>query len=111
MRGPEDTTPSQLRAAAAIGCASGLRYVYAGNLPGGVGDLEHTRCASCQRVLIARFGYDIREYNVTEDGRCPACNTPVPGRWDRAFAGQIASQPFLPQDRSRRAWKDLPRLR
>ena len=33
--------------AAGIGQAAGLRYVYAGNLPGSVGDLEDTRCAAC----------------------------------------------------------------
>ena len=82
--------------AAEIGRASGLRYVYAGNLPGQVGDLEDTRCAACGETLIARYGYLIRDYRITRDGRCPACAAPVPGRWSRRFDGQIASRPFLP---------------
>ena len=32
-----------LQRAAEIGREAGLRYIYAGNLPGRVGDLEHTR--------------------------------------------------------------------
>jgi pyruvate formate lyase activating enzyme len=101
MMDPTATTPQQLRNAAAIGRRAGLRYVYAGNLPGRVGDLEDTRCVSCNAVLIARYGYDIRDYRVTSDGKCPTCQTPLPGRWDDKFSGQIASHPFLPHDRAR----------
>src|SRR5947208_7999031 len=96
MTDPENTTAEMLLAAAAIGRANGLRYVYAGNLPGAVGDLEETRCASCGETLIARYGYHIREYRLTKDGRCPSCAAPVPGRWSTEFAGQIASRPFVP---------------
>ena len=99
MTDPPDTTADMLIAAAEIGRANGLRYVYAGNLPGQVGDLENTRCASCGETLIARYGYYIREYHVTPDGRCPACASPVPGRWSAGFDGQIASRPFLPGTR------------
>jgi pyruvate formate lyase activating enzyme len=101
MQDPAATTPDMLRKAAAIGRRAGLRHVYAGNLPGQVGDLEDTRCSACARVLVGRYGYHIREYHVTEDGRCPTCRTAVPGRWDFAFGGQIASHPFVPHDRAR----------
>jgi len=88
-----------LLTAADIGRANGLRYVYAGNLPGSVGDLEDTRCATCHELLIARYGYHIRDYRITADGRCPACATPIPGRWSARFDGQIASRPFIPGSR------------
>jgi pyruvate formate lyase activating enzyme len=101
MTDPAATSAQQLQHAARLGRRSGLRYVYAGNLPGHVGGLEDTRCTSCDRTLIARFGYHIREYHVGEDGRCPDCLTALPGRWDRAFAGQVASVPFVPHDRTR----------
>jgi pyruvate formate lyase activating enzyme len=94
MTEPHNTTAGMLADAAAIGTEAGLRYVYAGNLPGSVGALEDTRCASCQTTLVARLGYQIRDYRVTPDGRCPACATPVPGRWSVRFDGQIASRPF-----------------
>jgi pyruvate formate lyase activating enzyme len=101
MTEPAGTTADMLLAAADIGRGSGLKYVYAGNLPGRVGDLEHTRCASCRELLIERYGYHIRQYRITPNGCCPACAAPVPGRWAVAFDGQIASSPFVPGSRSR----------
>ena len=100
LTGPGNTTPEMLQSAASIGRAAGLRYVYAGNLPDEVGDLEDTRCASCGEKLIARRGYVIRDYRLTSDGRCPACATPVPGRWSAQFDGQLTSRPFVPRSRS-----------
>src|SRR5881394_471752 len=57
MTDPPDTTAGMLVEAAAIARQSGLRFVYAGNLPGQVGELEDTRCACCQTTLISRRGY------------------------------------------------------
>jgi pyruvate formate lyase activating enzyme len=101
MTGPEDTTSEMLCAAAEVARMNGLQYVYAGNLPGEVGDLEHTRCAHCHETLIERYGYYIHDYRLTPDGRCPACAHPVPGRWSAQFDGQIASRPFVPGSRGR----------
>jgi pyruvate formate lyase activating enzyme len=97
------TTAAMLVEAADIGRASGLRYVYAGNLPGAVGSLEDTRCASCAATLVSRSGYHVSHYRITSDGCCPACGAAVPGRWSASFQGQIASGPFLPGSRSRLA--------
>jgi pyruvate formate lyase activating enzyme len=94
MTEPENTSALALIEAVAIGHAAGLRHVYAGNLPGAVGDLEDTHCASCRETLIARRGYAILDYRITPEGRCPACHTPVPGRWSERFDGQITSRPF-----------------
>ena len=101
MTDPPNTTPAMLMRAAAIAREAGLRYVYAGNLPGQVGDLEDTQCAACGELLIARYGYLIRKYAITAEGSCPACATPVPGRWDQQFAAQITDRPFLPGSRAR----------
>ena len=67
-----------------------------GEVFGQVRDFEHTRCVQCGETLIERYGYFIRAYRLTPDGRCPACATAVPGRWNRRFDGQIAFRPFLP---------------
>jgi pyruvate formate lyase activating enzyme len=96
------TTPAMLIDAAEIGRTAGLRHVYAGNLPGRVGSLEHTHCSGCRQTLIERHGYSIRTYRITADGRCPSCATPAPGRWSTSFDGQIASRPFLPGGRNLR---------
>ncbi len=83
MTGPEDTGADTLLRAAGIGREAGLRYVYAGNLPGQVGDYENTRCADCGALLVERYGYRIRRYRVTEHGLCPDCGCRVPGVWSR----------------------------
>jgi pyruvate formate lyase activating enzyme len=94
MRDTPDTTAAMLRQAAEIGRGSGLRFVYAGNLPGAVGQLEDTRCASCHATVIARTGYRIRDYRITPNGCCQSCGKPVPGRFDAQFAGQQLSHPL-----------------
>jgi len=99
MNDPENTTPRMLLRAAEIARSAGLKYVYAGNIPGAVGDLENTRCHHCSALLIERYGYLVRSYRLTPAGTCPDCGTPIPGRWAPAFDGQIAASPFLPGTR------------
>ncbi len=98
-----DTTPSTpvetLLHAAEIGKEAGLKYIYAGNLPGQVGELENTHCHACNELLVRRYGYLITEYRLTPEGKCPECATAIPGRWGKQFDGQIAATPFLPRSR------------
>jgi len=101
MNGQRDTTAEDLLRAAEIGQAAGLRYIYAGNLPGRVGEWENTRCPNCSETVIRRYGYLIEEYSLTSDGRCPRCSTQIPGRWAAQFDGQITDRPFSPHKRSR----------
>jgi pyruvate formate lyase activating enzyme len=96
-----DTTAEDLLRAVEIGQQSGLRYIYAGNLPGMVGDWEDTRCPQCSETLIKRHGYLIEDYRLTANGRCPNCATEIPGRWSARFDGQVSSRPFLPRRASR----------
>ena len=81
MNDNADTTAEQLMSACEIGRAAGLRYVYAGNLPGRVGRWENTYCPSCSELLIERYGYVIRQMKVTSSGVCPTCSTTIPGIW------------------------------
>jgi len=97
MTDPENTSPLTLMRAAEIGRKAGLRYVYAGNLPGRVGDLENTRCPNCRQLLIERYGYLITGYHLTPNGCCPACGQTIPGRFASAFEGQITHRPYLPR--------------
>jgi pyruvate formate lyase activating enzyme len=76
------TPVTTLLRAAEIGVAAGLRYVYAGNVPGRVGPFEHTLCPGCRSVVIRRAGYTILEYGLAPGGRCPTCGTTLAGRWD-----------------------------
>ena len=97
MEDPENTRPEDLLRAAEIGKTAGLRFVYAGNLPGMVGDHENTTCPGCGDTLIRRRSYFIEDYRLTPEGTCPSCGAAIPGRWARKFDGQIASHPFLPR--------------
>jgi len=97
MTSPRDTNLEDLLRAVEIGRQSGLRYIYAGNLPGAVGEREDTRCPTCNQTLIKRYGYLIKDYRLTPEGHCPNCATEIPGRWSAKFEGQISSHPFLPR--------------
>jgi pyruvate formate lyase activating enzyme len=96
MTDPANTPPETLQRAAEIGRKAGLRFVYAGNLPGRIGDLENTRCPNCRELLIERYGYHILDYRLTPEGKCPKCFASIPGRWSEKFEGQITSLPFIP---------------
>ena len=100
MTDPEDTHPEDLLRAREIGKRAGLHYVYAGNLPGRVGNSEDTLCHTCGTTLIKRYSYLVEDYRVTPNGCCPSCGSPIPGRWAPQFDGQIAATPFLPRKSS-----------
>jgi pyruvate formate lyase activating enzyme len=80
MTQPQGTPPAKLVEAAAIGRSAGLRYVYAGNLPGRTGDLENTRCPACSALLVERSGFMVVA-NRLSGGSCPDCGTAVAGYW------------------------------
>jgi pyruvate formate lyase activating enzyme len=101
MTSPADTRPEDLFRAVEIGKQAGLRHVYAGNLPGRVGNLEDTRCPGCAATLIKRYSYEIDSYRITAEGKCPSCGLAIPGRWASHFGGQVTSRPFLPRRASR----------
>jgi len=79
MTDPASTDAAALVRAAEIGYEAGLRYVYAGNRPGQVGDYEHTFCPGCHAALIKRHSYVILDYQLTENGSCPHCATQIAG--------------------------------
>ncbi len=66
-----------------IALDAGVRYVYAGNVPMHPG--ENTYCHHCQNELIRRVGFKVAANNL-KDGRCPKCNTAIPGVWTQAQA-------------------------
>jgi pyruvate formate lyase activating enzyme len=78
---PDNTPAETLIRAADIGREAGLRYVYAGNLPGRVNDYEDTICTNCGTSLIHRRGYGILKYSITSQGTCPTCSTRIAGIW------------------------------
>ena len=91
------TPPETLRRAAEIGQEAGLRYVYAGNLPGKVGTYEDTFCPHCSKLLIQRRGYVVREYHITAEGKCPGCGKVIPGVWPKEPASVRLKGPGYPR--------------
>jgi len=80
------TPPETLDRARRIARGNGVRYAYSGNvhdLAGGT-----TRCHVCDADLIVRDWYEIRDWQLTDDGCCLRCGTHCagvfdgpPGRW------------------------------
>ena len=77
MQDVPSTGIESLRLALKIGRKAGLKYVYAGNVPG---ESENTSCSNCGEVLIERQGYRILK-NSLKDGHCGKCGTALPGVW------------------------------
>jgi len=68
-----------LRLALKIGRKAGVKYVYAGNIPG---ESENTLCSNCGEVLIQRQGYRILKNSLIK-GHCSKCGTALPGVWSQ----------------------------
>lgn len=97
MTDRERTSAKTLRRAADIGREAGLHYVYAGNLPGRVGEYETTWCPHCQQPLIARQGYRLQAYHLTAEGTCPRCGAAIAGLWPDDPAAVSLNRHGLPR--------------
>ena len=89
MTAPRNTSVRDLLQAVELGKEVGLRYVYAGNAAGRVGDWEHTFCHHCNALLVERYGYHIRGYHISSQGTCPRCGVQIPGIWSQLGGLQI----------------------
>jgi len=78
MQNLPPTPVKTLERAREIAMSEGLHFVYVGNVPGH--DAEHTYCPKCGKILIQRKGFWILE-NKIKKGKCPDCNTLIPGIW------------------------------
>jgi pyruvate formate lyase activating enzyme len=70
----ESTSMGILDQAHEIGKDTGLRYVYFGN----VGKGNNTYCYECGKLVIDRFGFSIKAYQIKE-GHCLYCGAPIDG--------------------------------
>jgi pyruvate formate lyase activating enzyme len=79
------TPPATLTRARGIALANGVRYAYTGNVhdPGG----GSTFCHGCGARVIERDWYALGEYGLDDGGRCRACGTAIPGRFDGPAGG------------------------
>lgn len=70
------TPVATIRMAREIGLKAGLRYVYAGNLPGDAG--ENTYCPQCGALVMQRYGFSTRPSGI-RNGACTTCDTVLQG--------------------------------
>jgi pyruvate formate lyase activating enzyme len=69
-------TVKEMETAILIAKNQGLRYVYVGNLPGHAA--ENTYCPNCDTAVIRRSSFEITQWNLTEDNKCPVCGQQIP---------------------------------
>ena len=82
------TPPATLSRAREIARGNGVRYAYTGNVHDPEGDT--TYCHGCGDALVRRDWYELLDWRLDDQGRCPTCRTPCagrfagpPGRWGR----------------------------
>ena len=78
LRDRPATPLATLLAARQLARDVGLHHVYIGNRSDVEG--ECTRCARCAAPLIERQGYQLTGWHL-QQGRCPHCHLPLPGRF------------------------------
>jgi pyruvate formate lyase activating enzyme len=74
------TPLSTLQRARSIALGNGLAHVYVGNLRDDVG--ASTFCAGCGARLIARVGYQVSAWAMSNAGACRACGRRLAGVFD-----------------------------
>jgi pyruvate formate lyase activating enzyme len=75
----QPTPVSTLERAIAIGKKAGLRFIYAGNIPGH--ESENTACYSCGNTIMRREGYQV-EITGLKGGKCCYCGADLNFRND-----------------------------
>jgi len=74
------TPTSTVMRAREIAMKNGVRYAYTGNVHDETGGTTYCHC--CHEPLIVRDWYIIRDYRLTDDGRCRKCGTACAGVFD-----------------------------
>ncbi len=69
MKNISNTNIKTIREACGIGKKAGLKYIYAGNIPGN--SSENTYCPKCDELAIERIGFYIKRFD--QGGKCGKC--------------------------------------
>ncbi|MEU8633214.1 AmmeMemoRadiSam system radical SAM enzyme [Amycolatopsis sp. NPDC048633] len=79
MRDCAPTAPRLLEEGRRIGFTAGLRYVYVERALGEQG--RATCCPACGTTVVARGVWSTHSVLLDDEGHCPGCAHPIPGRW------------------------------
>ncbi|MBO0870412.1 MAG: AmmeMemoRadiSam system radical SAM enzyme [Micromonosporaceae bacterium] len=74
------TPPETLHRARRIAREAGLRYVYTGNIHDPDG--QTTYCPGCERPVVVRDWYVLRDWQLTDAGACVHCGYQLPGVYE-----------------------------
>lgn len=74
------TPPATLSLACEIAARNGIQYAYTGNVHDRAN--ASTRCAGCKTLLIERDWHQLTQWELTDEGCCPACGQACDGRFD-----------------------------
>jgi len=77
----ERTPAATLTRAREIAQLAGLNYVYTGNVHDETGG--STYCPSCEKPVVVRDWYDIKAYQVSDEGACKSCGARIAGRFQK----------------------------
>ena len=80
LRDPHPTPPRTLLRAREIALANGVSFAYVGNMHHK--EASSTYCPECGHTLIGRDWYMLSDWNLTAEGACSRCGTPIPGHFD-----------------------------
>jgi pyruvate formate lyase activating enzyme len=80
MRDKSRTPLQTLKKARSIAILNGLDYVYTGNVHDQEGDT--TFCTKCGEELIIRDWYEIKKWNLGEEGECRNCGSVCAGLFE-----------------------------
>ncbi|MEA2064364.1 MAG: AmmeMemoRadiSam system radical SAM enzyme [Gemmatimonadota bacterium] len=75
--GVRPTGLDKIRLALEAGRREGLKYVYAGNVPGEPS--ESTICPGCGKTVIERYGFSVGQISLDPGGLCSHCGTIIKG--------------------------------
>jgi pyruvate formate lyase activating enzyme len=70
------TSVKEMEQALLVAKNQGLNYVYMGNVSGHAA--ENTYCPKCDTAVIRRNNFDITQWNLTNDMKCPVCGNQIP---------------------------------
>lgn len=77
MLDKKSTQFSVLKKAYDIATKAGIKYVYTGNILDS--KTSTTYCPLCKKPVIKRNGFEVTEYDLTNEGKCVFCYEDVPG--------------------------------
>jgi len=79
------TPKASLIRAREIAMNNGVRYAFTGNVHNAAGD--STFCHQCGEKLIGRDWYELTDWKLTADGKCPSCGTACAGEFEARPGG------------------------